>query len=65
MLNDLSDDELAALRHSIGGPARGALEAAGYTDLRQLQDVPDKDLLALHGVGPKAVRLIREAGADR
>ena len=44
----------------IGRPASGALIDAGY---RTLADLPaDLDeLLDLHGVGPKAVRLLGEA----
>ncbi|MGV0745149.1 helix-hairpin-helix domain-containing protein [Mycolicibacterium sp. XJ870] len=44
----------------IGRPATGALIDAGY---RTLADLPaDLDeLLALHGVGPRAVRLLRQA----
>lgn len=47
----------------IGRPATGALLAAGY---RVLADLPDdlEDLLALHGVGPRAVRLLREARGE-
>lgn len=44
----------------IGRPATGALIDAGY---RTRADLPDDldDLLALHGVGPSAVRRLREA----
>lgn len=47
----------------IGRPATGALQDAGY---RVLADLPDdlEDLLALHGVGPRAVRLLREARGE-
>ena len=45
----------------ISNPARRALAGAGYTHLVQLTHVTEADLLKLHGVGPKAVRLIREA----
>jgi hypothetical protein len=45
----------------VGAPATRALEAAGYRSLGQLADVPRRDLAALHGVGPKAVRLIQAA----
>jgi hypothetical protein len=45
----------------IGRPATAALREAGYTTLDQLAGVPARDLLALHGVGPKAVRLLQEA----
>ncbi|MET8520275.1 helix-hairpin-helix domain-containing protein [Nocardioides sp. NPDC004968] len=44
----------------IGRPATGALLAAGYLTLSDLPDDLDA-LLTLHGVGPKAVRLLREA----
>jgi DNA-directed RNA polymerase alpha subunit len=45
---------------SIGNPARNALEHAGYTKLRQLTRMTEADLLKLHGVGPKAVGILRE-----
>ena len=47
----------------IGRPATGPLLDAGY---RAIADMPaDLDgLLALHGAGPKAVRLRRQARAD-
>ena len=44
----------------LGRPATGALTDAGY---RTVADLPaDLDgLLTLHGVGPKAVRLLQQA----
>ncbi len=45
---------------NIGAPATRALTAAGYTELRQLADVPAAELKKLHGVGPKAIRLLQE-----
>ena len=46
----------------VGRPAAGALVGAGYV---VLADLPEDltELLALHGVGPRAVRLLREARA--
>lgn len=44
----------------IGIPARSALFEAGYTHLAQLTALSEKELLALHGIGPKAVRILRE-----
>jgi len=44
-----------------GAPAIRALTAAGYTRLSQLADVPAAELAKLHGVGPKALRLLRQA----
>lgn len=49
----------------IGKPASRALEAAGYTSLEQLTQVSEKELLKLHGMGPKALRVLREALAER
>ena len=49
----------------IGRPATGALLAAGYTDLAQLDGIAEDDLLRMHGVGPKAVAVLREALAER
>ena len=46
---------------NIGAPATRALTAAGYTRLSQLANVPVADLKKLHGVGPKALRLLQEA----
>lgn len=46
---------------AIGQPATRALIGAGYTRLEQLKSVPDTELLQLHGFGPKALRIIREA----
>jgi hypothetical protein len=46
---------------AIGRPATGALLAAGYTELAQLDGMPEADLLRMHGVGPKAVAVLREA----
>ena len=46
----------------IGRPASGALLDAGYHTLADLPSDLD-ELLALHGVGPKAVRLLRQAQA--
>lgn len=45
---------------SIGNPATGALLAAGYTRLEQLTRVREADIKALHGVGPKALTILRE-----
>ena len=45
----------------VGKPALRALTAAGYTRLEQLATVKEDDLLKLHGVGPKAIRVLRVA----
>ena len=45
----------------IGAPATRALIAAGYSELRQLADVPASKLKRLHGMGPKALARLQEA----
>ncbi|MBF6351945.1 MULTISPECIES: helix-hairpin-helix domain-containing protein [Nocardia] len=44
----------------IGRPATGALLDAGYRTLADLPKLLD-ELLTLHGVGPRAVRLLDAA----
>jgi predicted flap endonuclease-1-like 5' DNA nuclease len=51
----------SGLPRSIGAPATRALTAAGYTELSQLANVSAAELAKLHGVGPKALRLLQEA----
>lgn len=45
----------------IGAPATRALTAAGYSQLRELAGVPAADLKKLHGMGPRALRVLQEA----
>jgi hypothetical protein len=44
----------------LGAPATRALNAAGYSSLRQLAGIPRSGLARLHGMGPKALRIIEE-----
>jgi len=46
---------------AIGRPATSALLEAGVTTLDQVARMSERELLAMHGVGPRAVRLLREA----
>jgi Helix-hairpin-helix domain len=48
----------------VGAPATRALEGAGYDSLESLAGADADELLALHGFGPRAVRIIDEALAD-
>jgi helix-hairpin-helix protein len=45
----------------IGAPATRALLGAGYSRLEQLADEPVAELKKLHGMGPKALRILQEA----
>ncbi|MFM8427931.1 MAG: hypothetical protein ACKOBL_22400, partial [Chloroflexota bacterium] len=44
----------------IGAPATRALEAAGYTNLKQLTKVTEAEIAQLHGMGPKALGILRD-----
>jgi hypothetical protein len=45
----------------IGAPATRALAEAGIRTLDDVENADLDDLAALHGVGPKALRLLRAA----
>lgn len=60
-----NDDENDGPLPQIGAPATRALAALGITRLADLTHHRSEDLLALHGVGPKAVRLLRAALAEQ
>lgn len=49
----------------IGRPANSALLDAGITTLAQVATHSRRDLLALHGVGPKAIRILGAALAEQ
>ena len=46
--------------HAIGAPARRALANAGLTTWDAVDAACDADLLALHGFGPRALRILRD-----
>ncbi len=48
----------------IGAPATRALNAIGVTRLEQVAGRSASELLALHGVGPRAIRLLDAALAE-
>lgn len=45
-------------------PALSALGSAGFAHLEQLHGVPMRDVLALHGMGPKGIGALRRAMAE-
>jgi hypothetical protein len=49
------------LPSGIGAPATRALTAAGFSHLAQLDGVPADGLAQLHGVGPKALKVLQDA----
>jgi DNA-directed RNA polymerase alpha subunit len=60
-----NDETTSAFPPGIGQPAFRAFVAAGYASLGQLAQAREADLRKLHGVGPKALGVIREALAAR
>lgn len=49
----------------LSAPARRALKGAGVERLEQLAERRERDVLALHGMGPKALGILRDALAAR
>jgi DNA-directed RNA polymerase alpha subunit len=53
------DNELSNLK--IGQPACRALASIQVTCLSDLLNLTEKQLLSLHGFGPRALRILKEA----
>lgn len=53
------------LLNEIGKTAGRELAANGVTNLEQVASHTTKELLAIHGVGPKAIRILGEALAAK
>jgi hypothetical protein len=51
--------------HGIGRVAKRELAANGFTRYEHLTRTIPNDLLAIHGIGPKAVRILGEELAAR
>ncbi len=45
----------------ISRPANDALEVAGLTTLEKVVRTPRDEVAALHGMGPKGIRILAEA----
>lgn len=50
---------------NIGRPAHGALAYAGITRLEDLNGLDERSVAELHGVGPKAIRILKAALTER
>jgi hypothetical protein len=51
--------------HAIGKVANRELALNGYTRYHQLTKVSAAELLKIHGIGPKAIRILTEELATR
>lgn len=56
-----SQDNADAIPY-IGAPAASALAEIDVTKASQLKNFTERELLAIHGIGPKAIRMLRDAG---
>jgi hypothetical protein len=58
---DLPPEELSdAFPRAMGRPANAALVAHGITTMEQVAELTVGELAAMHGVGPKAIRILEE-----
>jgi len=48
----------------LGAPARGSLQHTGITTLSELSQHSEREILKLHGVGPKTLPILRQALSD-
>lgn len=48
----------------LGNPARRALEHAGITSVEKLAAYSEKEILALHGLGPASLPKLRQGLAE-
>lgn len=55
----------AAFPAGLSGPALRALANAGIRSMTQLAEYTADDIAAMHGMGPKAVRLLEQELAVR
>lgn len=47
---------------NIGKPAKRAISLAGIETLKDFTKWTEKELLELHGVGPKVIKVLKENG---
>jgi hypothetical protein len=59
------DDFGTEFPHAIGRVAKRELAANGFTRYEQLTRTTARELLAIHGIGPKAVRILGHELATR
>jgi hypothetical protein len=65
MTQSKSDAKAQPFPRGVAKPAVRALAAAGYMSLGQLAKARESDIAGLHGMGPKALVILREALKER
>lgn len=52
------------LPSNLSKPSQRAFDQAGIKTLDDIRSYTEKELLSLHGVGPKTIRQLKEAGGS-
>lgn len=65
MKNDQNYQPAGDFPTGLSQPALRALNTAGITTLEQLSRFPEKEIADLHGMGPKGIRMLKQALAER
>lgn len=60
MSNETTHPNASAFPPGLSGPALRALASAGVRSMAHVSEWTANDIAALHGMGPKGVRLLRE-----
>ncbi len=63
-MKTITSNQQASDLPKISQPALRALAGAGIHSLEQLTNFSEKEIEQLHGMGPKALGILREALAD-
>ena len=58
---DVTHPNRDAFPSGMSGPSLRALHHAGIRSMHQLAQWTERDVAALHGMGPKGIRILREA----
>ncbi|HEX4207694.1 MAG TPA: DNA-binding protein [Ktedonobacteraceae bacterium] len=61
MKTTLRDQQESDLPDELSQPAWRALTGAGYWRLEQLTEISEAEIKQLHGMGPKALDILRRA----
>ena len=61
MSRDTNIQAASAFPKGMGQPALRALATLGISEVDQAAEFTERQLLALHGMGPKAIGILREA----
>lgn len=61
MKSKAAEQSVSNFPAKLAAPAQRALAGAGFTRLEELAKVSETDLKKLHGIGPNALKKLRDA----